>query len=115
MPKGCFQNIVVKGIASAVPDNKRDTADWYETFGRENVEKFVKMTGVQSIFKSGEKQTASDLAFVAARKLLEKKTYPPRTSVLLCSSLKALITAFRQRRACCSTALDYRRIVSALM
>ena len=78
MPKGCFQNIVVKGIATAVPDKIRDTADWFETFGRENVEKFVKMTGVQSIFKSGEKQTASDLAFVAARKLLEKKNVSPQ-------------------------------------
>jgi len=73
MAKGIFKGILIKGIACAVPNNKKDIKDWYQQFGKDSVNKFVKMTGVNSIYKSCEKQTASDLAFVAAKSLLQVK------------------------------------------
>lgn len=73
MPKGSYNNIKISGIVTAVPDNKRDTDYWYDKFGQKAVDRFTKMTGVVSVYQSHEKQTASDLAFVAARELLKKK------------------------------------------
>ncbi|MDX9798511.1 MAG: ketoacyl-ACP synthase III [Bacteroidales bacterium] len=73
MAKGIFNGISVKGIACAVPNNKRGIKDWYGQFGKESVEKFKKMAGVNSIYRSYEKQTASDLAFVAAKSILRYK------------------------------------------
>lgn len=74
MAKGAFNGISIKGIACAVPNNKRDAKDWYKQFGKESVEKFKKMTGVNSTHRSFEKQTASDLAFVAAKSILASKS-----------------------------------------
>lgn len=73
MPKGFYNNIKISGIATAVPDDKRKTEYWYEKFGQNAVDKFSKMTGVESTYQASEKQTASDLAFVAARELIKKK------------------------------------------
>jgi 3-oxoacyl-[acyl-carrier-protein] synthase III len=78
MAKGIFKGILIKGIACAVPNNKKDIKFWYKKFGKESVDKFVKMTGINSIYRSYEKQTASDLAFVAAKQLLQHKKINPK-------------------------------------
>lgn len=79
MPKGLFQNVAITGIACAVPDNKKESSFWYPRFGQEAVEKFVKMTGVESVYHTLPEQTASDLAFEAANKLLEHKCVSPES------------------------------------
>lgn len=68
-----FDNIKITGIASAVPTKIVKTADYVQKFGEEAVQKFVEMTGVKEHRVSLEHQTASDLGYVAAEKLLNEK------------------------------------------
>ena len=68
-----FDNVKICGIASAVPTKVLRSTDYYDKFGKESVDKFVELTGVKEHRESGEHQTASDLGFVAAEKLLEVK------------------------------------------
>lgn len=68
-----FDNIRIAGIASAVPVREVKAEEYYERFGRENVDKFVNMTGVGAVRKSSLHQTASDLGFAAAEELLAAK------------------------------------------
>lgn len=69
-----FTNIKIRGIATAVPKNKEVLADKYnDIFGEEMVAAFSKKTGVIERRLVLPEQTASDLAFVAAERLLEKK------------------------------------------
>jgi 3-oxoacyl-[acyl-carrier-protein] synthase-3 len=79
MAKGCFKRIAIKGIACAVPDKIKTANYWYDIFGQEAVDKFVKMTGVKRVCQSSEEQTASDLAFVAAQALLKQKNIDPQS------------------------------------
>jgi len=73
MAYGHHEGVAIKGIACAVPDQKRDSAYWHEVFGQEAVDKFVAMTGVKRVCQALKEQTASDLAFVAAEELLTQK------------------------------------------
>ncbi|MEA5136735.1 MAG: ketoacyl-ACP synthase III [Candidatus Fimivivens sp.] len=68
-----FNNILIKGIASAVPTKKLINKDYSPLFGEETVTKLISSTGVQESFHVHEKQTASDLAFAAAKHLLDTK------------------------------------------
>ena len=77
MAKYALEDIAIRGIACAVPTTKVDNTKFYKQFGQENVDSFVKMTGVQSTYRTPEEQTASDLCFVAAKNLLEKKGVSP--------------------------------------
>ena len=69
---GILENIAIRGNSCAVPDNRVDNAAIVERFGVDGVEKFAKMTGVVSRCVALPGQTASDLSFVAAGKLLAK-------------------------------------------
>ena len=73
MPRGSFKNIAIKGIACAVPNQKREADYWYDRFGQDAVDKFIKMTGVTRVCQSIKNQTASDLAYVAAKEMIEYK------------------------------------------
>jgi 3-oxoacyl-[acyl-carrier-protein] synthase-3 len=79
MAKGCFKKIAFRGIACAVPNEKKAANYWYNIFGQEAVDKFVKMTGVERVCQSIEEQTASDLAFIAAQALLKHKNIDPKS------------------------------------
>ena len=68
-----FDNICITGIASAVPTQEIRAEDYYKRFGRENVDKFVDMTGVGAVRKTVPHQTASDLGFAAAENLIAQK------------------------------------------
>lgn len=70
MIKSEYNNIRIAGLACCVPKNKSRTADYTDTFGSDKIEKLIRMTGVVEKRNSVEKQTASDLAFVATEKLL---------------------------------------------
>jgi len=60
-------------MTAAVPTQKIDTVSFAKQFGEEYVEKFQKNTGILSVRKTIEHQTASDLAYAAAENLLQKK------------------------------------------
>lgn len=68
-----YDNIKIAGIASAVPTQKITIESFADSFGKETVEKFSKMTGVKEFRKTLEHQTASDLGFAAAERLLSEK------------------------------------------
>lgn len=68
-----FNNIKITGVTCAVPKNKIRATDYYDRFGQDYVEQFVKMTGVEEIRKTEPHQTASDLGYAAAEELLQKK------------------------------------------
>lgn len=68
-----YDNIQISGVASAVPTQRVTVDSFADSFGKETVEKFTKMTGVVEFRKTLEHQTASDLGFAAAEQLLQKK------------------------------------------
>jgi len=77
MAKGFLKGISIKRLACAVPNNKKTIEDWVKKFGIGSVKKFMKMTGVSSVYHSHKQQTALDLAFVAVKTLLENKKINP--------------------------------------
>ena len=68
-----YNNIHIAGVASAVPTQRVIVDSFADSFGKETVEKFSKMTGVKEFRKAFEHQTASDLGYAAADKLLSEK------------------------------------------
>ena len=68
-----YNNIHIAGVASAVPTQRVIVDSFADSFGKENVEKFSKMTGIKEFRKTFEHQTASDLGYAAADKLLSEK------------------------------------------
>lgn len=72
MACGVLENIEIKGIACAVPETKVNSEAFYDKFGAENVDKFVKMTGVKERCVASKEQTSSDLCYVAAEKVIAK-------------------------------------------
>lgn len=73
MPFFKFKNIKISAMASAVPCNIVKSTDYNEKFGEEAVQRFIDMTGVKEHRATGEYQTASDLGFAAAEKILNEK------------------------------------------
>ena len=73
MPYFQYKNIKIAAIASAVPTNVVRSTDFNDKFTAEGVEKFVGMTGVREHRATGEHQTASDLGYAAAEKILTEK------------------------------------------
>ena len=63
---GKFNNIRIAGLSVAVPKNKVEVDTFKSVFGDENIEKFKEMTGVLSVSRAIQNQTASDLGFEAA-------------------------------------------------
>ncbi len=68
-----FQNVKITGISCAVPTKYVSNEDYYPLFGKENVDKVMSSTGITGGYQVHEKQTASDLAFAAADRLLNEK------------------------------------------
>lgn len=75
-----YNNIRIAGLACCVPSNKSRTTDFGDIFGKDKIEKLIKMTGVIEKRNALEKQTASDLAFIAADRLLSE-TNVDRTKI----------------------------------
>lgn len=72
MATGIINNVEIKGIACAVPDNVRRNEEYNEAFGEESVKKFINMTGIKTRYVALDEQCASDLCYAATEKLLEK-------------------------------------------
>jgi 3-oxoacyl-[acyl-carrier-protein] synthase-3 len=81
---GILNNVEIKGIACAVPNNIKRSEEYYNIFGEESVRKFVNMTGVKKRHVALDEQCASDLCYAAATKLLSKLDWEP-------SSIDALV------------------------
>lgn len=75
MANAIFSDILVSGIACAVPTKLVDNNLYAKLLGEEEVRKFIDNTGVEYRHISHEKQTTSDLCFEATNKLLAHKNY----------------------------------------
>ena len=95
-----YNNIKIAGISCVIPKNVVKTNSYKDVFGDEEVEKFMKMTGITQTRRTEEFQTASDMATTAARHLLEKKNVDP-------SEIKALVFGTHSP--------DYKRPASAFV
>ena len=84
MATGVLKNVGIKGMACCVPDNIVKSEKYNTIFGEENVGKFINMTGVKSRHIALDEQCASDLCYLAAKKLIEKLGWEP-------SSIDALV------------------------
>lgn len=74
MLKSTFENIKISAIVAAVPSNREIISDKYAgIFGEKVVEQFKKTTGILERRVALDKQTSSDLAYAAAKELIEKK------------------------------------------
>jgi 3-oxoacyl-[acyl-carrier-protein] synthase-3 len=73
MPFFKFQNIKIAAISTAVPKAVVKLSSFVEQFGEEFVKKFQETTGVKEFRKTSEQQTASDLCFIAAENILNKR------------------------------------------
>ncbi|MCF8427113.1 MAG: ketoacyl-ACP synthase III [Bacteroidia bacterium] len=66
-----FKGFKIGALSVAVPSHKIQISDFYESFGKDLVDKFSEMAGVKQIAHTSLKQTASDLGFIAAEKVFE--------------------------------------------
>lgn len=73
MPFFQYEHIKISAVASAVPAQTVRADDFKEVFGKEQVDKFKDMVGVREYRKTREHQTASDLGFAAAEKIIQEK------------------------------------------
>lgn len=62
----------IVGIATAVPKRRVLVDDYVNIFGTDVVEKFKQKTGIISMYRTEEHQTASDLGFAASDHLLKE-------------------------------------------
>ena len=77
MLSSIIDGVRIAGIASALPVKKVENTEYSSIFGEETVRKTIESTGVCTTYHSVEKQTASDLAFAAAKNLIEKQQIDP--------------------------------------
>lgn len=73
MAKFSLEGIAIRGISCAVPSQKVENTEYYDKYGKEYVDDFIATTGIKSTHRAHEKQTASDLCFVAAENLINEK------------------------------------------
>lgn len=75
MATAMFEGVKITGMACAVPTNIENICDFSVIFGKEQVEKFIAVTGVRERRCVEEKQTNSDLCYVAAERIIAHKGY----------------------------------------
>lgn len=74
MIKTEYKNIKIDGISCCVPESYKKTEEWKTVFGEEKVDKFQEISGVNQLHIAIENQTASDLSYLAAERLLKHKS-----------------------------------------
>lgn len=75
MATAAFEGVKITGLACAVPSHTDNIYSFVDSFGEENVEKFIATTGVRERHYVGEHQTNSDLCYEAAKRLIAHKGY----------------------------------------
>lgn len=78
MAEFTFNNILIGGIAAAVPKNVEKTTEYNDVFGAEEVEKFMNLTGIRETRRTLKHQTCSDLGYVAAKRILDERGIDPK-------------------------------------
>lgn len=78
-----FSNIKVAGISVAVPTKCVQAHEYDEVFGEQVVSKNIAVTGVKQTYHASDKQTVSDLAYVAAKNLMKELKVDPSSIGLL--------------------------------
>lgn len=73
MPFFRYQGLKITGMAAAVPTERVHVASFYEEFGEESVKRFSEMTGVKEFRRAKPHQTASDLGYTAAERIITEK------------------------------------------
>ncbi len=79
MPFFTFKQIKVSGVAAAVPTERVSVDSFRTQYGDEAVDKFTAMTGIREFRRTMEHQTASDLGFAAAERILNEKNIDRET------------------------------------
>lgn len=77
MLSSVVNGVKIAGVASAIPATKVDSTAYNAAFGEDTVQKTIESTGVHSTYHSVKGQTASDLAYAAAKHLLDKQGINP--------------------------------------
>lgn len=67
-----YSNILISGLSVCLPEQTCDVDSYTATFGKENIDKFKKMTGVNAVSRAIPEQTAADLGIEASKNLLQK-------------------------------------------
>lgn len=70
MAGGVFRNVKILGMAGAVPKRVVKNRELSHLLGDETIERIIDMTGVEQMHKTLPEQTAGDLGYKAAEKLL---------------------------------------------
>lgn len=68
-----IDTIAISGIASAIPEHKIFIDEYETQFGKANIDYYKKRTGLSELNKSIDLQNSSDLGYVAANAILDKK------------------------------------------
>ncbi|GAA4080594.1 ketoacyl-ACP synthase III [Flavobacterium cheonanense] len=68
-----INKIKISGVSVALPTKLLESQSYYSQFGKENVDKFIEMTGVGSVCRSVPEQTASDLGYLSAKRLINER------------------------------------------
>lgn len=69
---GTVSNVIVGGMACAVPRRYLDNSNFAQAFGQEQMSKFEKMVGVIERRIAGDAESTADLAYRAANRLKER-------------------------------------------
>jgi len=67
-----INNLKFSAISVASPTKKVAVESFYDIFGKEDVDSFTEMTGVESFYRADYNQTAGDLGFIAANDAITK-------------------------------------------
>lgn len=68
-----FNNIIIDGVSCAVPTEWKSIESLKNGENNDVLDRFVKNTTIEGHYEVGERQTSSDLCFLAAHKLIEQK------------------------------------------
>jgi 3-oxoacyl-[acyl-carrier-protein] synthase III len=66
-----FKNLEIEGMAVALPVTQQPLTSFNDVFGEKSVSQISEMTGVKSFYRALPEQTASDLGFEAAKKIID--------------------------------------------
>lgn len=72
MAGAVFYNVEISGLAGAVPKQVINNREYDSIFGKDIVDRFIDLTGVERLHRAQRQQTAGDLGFIAAEKLLSE-------------------------------------------
>lgn len=73
MATAMFEGVKITGLACAVPKKTNSIADFVDRF---DIDRVINTTGIKARRVVSEQQSASDLCYEAAKKLIEHKEYP---------------------------------------